>query len=425
MFDEILPRLSDELSPPEVMGAAPLAARLSAGEGVESVAAELAGPFASEAAMLAATFDTALVAFLTGQRALGLDLQHNVLAQCQLFRVRRGAVTPHTLRVLAFAAPGDLQMNLPIEFITGQLDVRLDILFVLPDRPLPNAMPDHDVAFCIASDSDPEALMRLGSILRDWPRPVLNDPGRVAMGRIEDLTRDGIARLFADTPAICAPATVSRSRAEVARYLERDAPIADLLPCGDWPLLVRPVGSHAGAQLERLGNADELAIYLDAISAESFYLSAFIDYRDPDGLFRKLRVALIAGQPFICHMAVSHHWMIHYVNAGMLEDPAKRACEAKAMAEFPTGFALRHAQAFQALHERLGLDYVVLDCAEAPDGRLLLFEVEMAAIVHALDSAELFPYKIPQMQTVFTAFDGMLRSGDRKARARPSRREAC
>lgn len=409
VFDEAIPGLSNDLALPLIHGAAPIAARLTAGEAVESVLADLAGPFATEADILAASFDTALVAMLTGRRELGITLQMDVLVQCRLFRTRRGPETGHTLRVLGIAAPGDLQMNLPVEFITSQRDIRLDLLYLLPGAALPAMLPDHDVAICLISDSDPDALMRLIPILARWPRPVVNDPGRVAMGRIENLTRDGVARLFAADPVIHAPVTVSRHRAEIALHLAQAQPIGELVPGTQWPLLVRPVGSHAGCQLEYLRDADELAIYLDAISAERFYLSAFIDYRGADGLFRKLRVAMISGQPFLCHMALSHHWMIHYVNAGMMEDEAKRAAEAQAMAEFASGFAIRHAEAFRRLHQRLGLDYVVLDCAEAPDGRLLLFEVEMAAIIHALDAPELFPYKQPQMQAVFSAFDTMLR----------------
>ena len=51
---------------------------------------------------------------------------------------------------------------------------------------------------------------------------------------------------------------------------------------------------------------------------------------------------------------------------------------------------------------------MLIDCAEAPDGRLLLFEIEMAAIIHALDPVALFAYKQPQMQRVFKAFGHML-----------------
>ena len=414
MFDEDVPGLSNDLALPLIHGAAPIAARLTAGEAVESVVADLAGPFGTEAEILAASFDTSLVAMLSGRRELGMSLQMDVLGQCRMFRTRRSVETADTLRVLGFAAPGDLQMNLPVEFITSQRDIRLDLLFVVPGEALPVVVPDHDVAICLISDSDPDALMRLSPILARWQRPVVNDPGRVAMGRIEDLTRDGVARLFEGDATIHAPVTVSRRREEIAAHLDQGRLIGELLPGAEWPLLVRPVGSHAGSQLEHLRDADELAVYLDAISAERFYLSAFIDYRGTDGLFRKLRVAMISGQPFLCHMALSRHWMIHYVNAGMLEDEAKRAEEARAMAGFATGFAIRHAEAFRRLHQRLGLDYVVLDCAEGPDGRLLLFEVEMAAIVHALDAPDMFPYKVPQMQAVFSAFDSMMRSVARR-----------
>jgi hypothetical protein len=171
---------------------------------------------------------------------------------------------------------------------------------------------------------------------------------------------------------------------------------------------VRPVGSHAGRLLERLAGRGELRIYLESVAAEHFYLSDFVDYRNPDGFYRKHRVALIQGRAHLCHMAVSDHWMIHYLNAGMTESAAKREDEARAMAEFHTGFAHRHSEAIAVIHERLGLDYVIIDCAEAPDGRLLLFEVEMAAIIHLLDPVEQFGYKQPQMRRIFQAFGEML-----------------
>jgi hypothetical protein len=180
------------------------------------------------------------------------------------------------------------------------------------------------------------------------------------------------------------------------------------VPNAIWPLLARPVGSHAGRLMERLGARDELQVYVENVLSERFYLSRFIDYRNKDGLYRKYRLALIQGQSFLCHMAVSDHWMIHYLNAGMAECAAKRTDEARAMAEFESGFGKRHGHAIAIVQERLGLDYVILDCAEGPDGRLLLFEVEMAAIIHQLDPEDCFPYKKPQMRRIFQAFCAML-----------------
>jgi glutathione synthase/RimK-type ligase-like ATP-grasp enzyme len=175
-----------------------------------------------------------------------------------------------------------------------------------------------------------------------------------------------------------------------------------------FPVIVRPVDSHAGQGLEKIQNNAELADYLANRSNNEFYLSSFIDYRNSDGLFRKYRIVLIKGKPFLCHLAISEHWMIHYLNAGMSESADKRAEEAQVMVSFDDNFAARHAQAFSEINERVGLDYLGIDCGETPDGKLLIFEIDSCMIVHAMDSEALYPYKQPQMHKVFSAFQDML-----------------
>jgi hypothetical protein len=137
-------------------------------------------------------------------------------------------------------------------------------------------------------------------------------------------------------------------------------------------------------------------------------VSQFVDYRGADGLFRKYRIAFVDGRPFACHMAVANHWMLHYLNAGMEQSAEKRAEEAGWFASFDATFAARHREGFRALHERIGLEYFVIDCGETPTGELLVFEADTAMVVHAMDSPELFPYKRPQMLRVFKAFQDML-----------------
>jgi hypothetical protein len=78
------------------------------------------------------------------------------------------------------------------------------------------------------------------------------------------------------------------------------------------------------------------------------------------------------------------------------------------MESFETTFAERHRAALADLHERLGLDYVIIDCAEMPDGRLLIFEADIAMVIHSLDSPDIFPYKQGQMAKVFAAFCAMI-----------------
>jgi hypothetical protein len=222
------------------------------------------------------------------------------------------------------------------------------------------------------------------------------------------LERDALSRCLAGIPGLCSPAAVAVSWAELDVHLATGCSVGGV-GVGAGPFLIRPAGSHAGSGLSRIGTAAELADYLRFSFERQFFLTAFEDYASSDGLYRKSRVAFIDRQPFLCHMAVSQNWMVHYLNAGMTESAERRGEEAQAMAGFEGGFAARHAAAFAALHERLGFDYYSIDCAETRDGRLLVFEADAAAIVHLMDPPELFPYKQPAMRKVFAAFDAMLR----------------
>jgi hypothetical protein len=95
--------------------------------------------------------------------------------------------------------------------------------------------------------------------------------------------------------------------------------------------------------------------------------------------------------------------MIHYVNAGMYEDAQKRTEEAAFM-EYFDDFAQRHRAALDAIHQRTKLDYVCIDCAETQAGQLLIFEIDHAMVVHAMDPEQLFPYKQVHMKKVEDAF---------------------
>lgn len=88
------------------------------------------------------------------------------------------------------------------------------------------------------------------------------------------------------------------------------------------------------------------------------------------------------------------------------------------MRTFDFGFARRHATALAGLAERIGLDYFTIDCAENKRGDLLIFEADNTAVVHNMDSPELYPYKPPQMRKIFEAFSAMLVDRARSGRER-------
>jgi hypothetical protein len=275
---------------------------------------------------------------------------------------------------------------------------------VIPGEPLPEVIPDHDVAFFAYGDPDPDTLARLSRLYRLWPRPALNDPRFLPA-----LARDVLSRSLRDIPGIHCPLSVTVSRAALEAWRDGGTPIDGFeAPDIMFPCLIRPAGSHAGHGLYKAANRDALAGYLLTTLVDNFTVSAFVDYADADGMFRKSRVAFIDRKPFLCHMAISRHWMVHYLNAGMDRSPEKRVEEGFAMRTFDHGFAKRHAAAFDAVHDRLGFDFYSIDCAETPDGRLLVFEADAAAIIHLMDPIETFPYKHPQMRRVFDSFGAML-----------------
>ena len=78
--------------------------------------------------------------------------------------------------MLALVAPGDLMVNTPLDFITGQAGIRLDLLYLLPGRELPDEVPEHDVAFFAVSEADPEQHDRLCRLFRAWPPPARKPP---------------------------------------------------------------------------------------------------------------------------------------------------------------------------------------------------------------------------------------------------------
>ncbi len=399
-----VPTLSRDLIPPLIRGPAALAARAFAGEPIDALLAFVerdtrTGP---EAAALA--LDTSFVHQLAFARERALSLQTQALCQCQLYRVL-GAASDTAIRVLAIMAPGDFMVNTPLDFATAHLDVRLDLLYVVPGRPLPAVLPDHDVAFFAVSESDPATLDRLMPLCAVWPRPTLNDPAC-----IPELSRVGLAQLLAGVPGLRMAPVAEVGRADLMRCLLAGTTIASLCPGLGFPVLLRPCGAHAGAGLVKADTPADLLHALYVTTTARVVLTNFEDYAAADGLFRKYRIAIIAGAPLLCHMAVSEQWMIHYLNAGMTQSAERRAEEADAMAGFDAGFAVRHADALAAMHACIGLDVYSIDCAETPDGALLVFEADVAAIIHMMDPPDLFPYKAPQMRRVFAALFELLRS---------------
>jgi hypothetical protein len=394
---------NQRLEPASTGGLSDYARRVFAGADLQPVFEGLMARATDRPADVGAMLDLSTLLQLTGQREQGLSLQTDALLRQRHYRRRFGEGTGP--RLLALVAAGDMMASTPVDFLLAGWNGELDLFFLKPGDPPPDPIPEHDVAFLAVGESEANApiLAALAPLAETWPRPILNTPRAVSA-----LARDQVAARLAGAPGLAIPPTRRVSLRDLADLGRGALELGDILPGAAFPILARPVGSHAGANLEKLDAAESAAGYLSRQSAGDYYLTPFVDYAGADGLYRKLRVALVDGRPFIVHMAVSERWMVHYLNAGMDRDGAKRAEEAAMMESFDQGFAARHAKAFAALHAAFGLDYFAIDCAEDAQGRLLIFEADTAMIVHDMDPPDLYPYKAPAMKKLFAAFQDLV-----------------
>lgn len=383
----------------EYMGLAPFLRASIAGEDLRLVTQRMLQKLADVRRNPKLLMNLSIAAQCLNQKEMGLEFQKEALAIQASYTVP-ASVQPARLRLLVLVAEGDIQSNTPLECLLEDSDVELIFHFIQAGANMLAGVPAHDLLFVGISDSDASRplLQALAVALEDWAKPVLNSPQYVPhTGR--DMASDllqGIAHLLA-------PPNARVSRTRIAAMASGEISVVQILPGCNFPFIIRPLGSQAGVGLQKIDSAEDVAVYLAGRNESDFFMAPFIDYSDAHGQFRKIRIALIAGEPFVCHMAVSSNWMVHYVNAGMYEEPWKRQEEAQFMNNFPE-FVNRHRSALDAINQRMQLDYLVMDCAETPTGDLLLFEIDHVGVVHAMDTEAIFPYKNAHIEKAKNAF---------------------
>jgi hypothetical protein len=295
--------------------------------------------------------------------------------------------------LLVACAPGPYTANTPADLLFDPRFVTLHRWYVDPAGAVP-PLPPHDAVFVAVGESD-EAAPHLAALERFAAaagRPVLNRPELIArLGRVP------FAATFAGARFCRAVETTRVSR---ERYAAEGFPL---------PHIVRPVGSHGGHGLERIEDDAQRARFLAAHDASALYVAPFVDYRSADGFFRKYRIVFVGGEPYPFHLAISPHWMVHYYNAPMSEHAWMRDEEHAFLADIGSVFHGALADALREAADLLPLDYVGIDCAIGPDGKLLIFEADNALIVHALDDPALFGYKHRYVPRVLAALDALVR----------------
>src|ERR1022692_4754112 len=332
----------------QLIGLATLARMAFAGTDLEPVKTHLLDRVRRNENDANAFMDLSTVLQLMGQRQIGLSMQALALDIQQLYRLRYSADSPG-IRLLAILSPGDLSENNALEFLIEGSDITLDMLYVSPDLPFPAALPDHDLAMVAVCETDRNLplLKHIAGLMKSWPRPVL-----CAADRIARLSRDGACRLLHSAPGLVVPVTTRIDRRTLEWIGQSDAALSALIPDAVVPLIIRPVDSQKGRGLMKLDTPDAIIGYLSARPEDEFYVAPYVEYRSADGQFRKYRIVLIDERPYVCHMAISDSWVVHYMSAGMVESAAKRAEEARFFAAFDDDFARCHHDALLSIAQR-------------------------------------------------------------------------
>ncbi|MFT4798549.1 MAG: hypothetical protein ACI9B8_001261 [Sulfitobacter sp.] len=384
-----------------LIGQAQLMEMMFNGDDLSSSANALLEKARDDALNAEALLDLSTILLLRGDQSIGLSMQLEALSIRQQFRIQDG----QGLKLLILKTPGDFMANSPVEFLIRSGDIEADILFVAPELPYPTLVP-HDLIYNGISEGKQNlpALRIAASLIKQWGKPFINRAEEVPL-----LSRDRACEILDDLPGTYMPQNLLLEREDVDAMAATSGQLSQFLVQDRFPILIRPVDSHAGVGLCKISGQDEMLAYLAREAASHFYVAPFTDYRSSDGKFRKYRIAFVSGAPYLCHMAISDHWMIHYLNAGMTDCTIKRAEEARAMNRFHQEFALRHEEALAAVGSAFDLEYFGIDCAETQDGQLLIFEAGNAMVVHDMDSEDMFPYKAPLMRQLFKDFQQMLK----------------
>lgn len=218
--------------------------------------------------------------------------------------------------------------------------------------------------------STPDTLARVTEFVDELGLPVLNHPRHAALA-----TRQRNAERLTGIEGLVVPRLVRfrndpERRAALARSLGESI---------GFPLIIRDTFSQMGKDAAMLTSESELLSFLDQAAATELYAIAFIDNPVGDGIFRKIRAAIIGDEIIISHVHFGERWNVHRESAGGLslapaaEDFARTILFDPERALGKTGIA-----ALREIRTRIPLDLYGIDFDILPDGRLVFFEANAA-----------------------------------------------
>ena len=343
-----------------------------------------------------------LAAILTASQPEAARTHRDAAYQRQHIFVESSAPANPSVLVLttADAASVPLKYLLPRQRYT---QIRWFIDYAKPDDEV--LLPPYDLVFNAIGDPDfmPPLPVPVQHVLQNSAPPVLNNPTRIL-----NTHRSSLPDLLKGIANVVVPPVIRLTSAET-NALDAIGQAGITLPA-----IIRPAGSHGGENLQKVTSSAEA---LQAIQRfDNAYVTKFVDYRNPDGLYRKYRVIFVDRQPYPYHLAIGPDWLVHYWTAGMANDAIRRQEERRFLEAPEAAIGSRAMAALAEIGARLDLDYAGIDFSCLPGGQVLVFEANATMLVHPEHEA-LFAYKNPAMRQIAQAFEAMLTPRLAKPRA--------
>lgn len=224
---------------------------------------------------------------------------------------------------------------------------------------------------CISDpDINPLCLANLNIALKQKPRPIINHPRQVLQTRRHD-----VAAKLQGVDGLIVPKAI---RVDGNRLAELRTSIDNARL--RYPLLVRSIAAHNQQHLLKIDSPAQLAA-AGKLPGKGWYVTEFHDCRSADGLYRNYRFFVFAtGTVVARNVDIGQDWKVgvHVRESFMQHHDELLRQVADYVDDFEEQLGEHRLALLRQIPQRLGLDYVGLDCNLLSSGELLLFEANVA-----------------------------------------------
>ena len=216
------------------------------------------------------------------------------------------------------------------------------------------------------ADSHTQALSRCIAFCDQQKCSIINPPDAVLKTR-----RDQVSQVLSGVEGVKTPKTIRfhpQSPDDIKKKIEEHF---------TGPVLLRVAGLHGGKSLIKIDSSDQLGqqLYPFALDGRPYYLTEFHDFKSKDGHYRKHRLAVVEGVPYLRHLLINDDWMVHRSARSFMTGRTPLVNEERElMMSFYKSLGAELSGRIKMIAERLSLDYFGIDCHINEEGEMLIFE---------------------------------------------------